>query len=138
MKALKIKRTPGFRFNLIDAVFLIFLGALSYLLFQIDDEGGFGFIPIYLGISFFCFCNIFRIGNKMEPFWYIPFTLITGYCIYEFDFDLYWQLVFWFLEPLKWVLIIFHIIKRPYHGIAYKRINRIKNQDSLSSKVEKS
>ncbi|MCW9000900.1 MAG: hypothetical protein OQK04_19470, partial [Kangiellaceae bacterium] len=94
----------------------------------------FAFIPLYLGVSFFSFCNIFRIGNRMEPFWYVPFTLITGYCIYKFNFELYWQLVFWFLEPLKWGLILLHIVKHSYRGIAYKKINQLKERYSLHSK----
>lgn len=136
MDFLEVKRTPGFRFNLIDAVFLLFLGTLSYLLFQSDAEHAFAVLPIYLGISFFCFCNIFRIGNKMEPFWYIPFTVVTGYCIYTFNFELYCLWVIYFLEPLKWGLILFHMLRRPYYGIAYERVNRLKARYLPNSTVQ--
>ena len=118
----KIRREPGFRFNLIDLGFIIFLGSLSSLLYyQVPDKSLFG-IPLYLGLSFFLFCNVFRIGNRLEPFWYLPFTVVTGIGLYTFDMALLWWLVLLFLEPLKWVLIIHHIKKRRYRGIFYRKL----------------
>ena len=118
----KIQREPGFRFNLIDISFIVLLCALSALIFnQLPDKSLF-WIPLYLGLSFFLFCNVFRIGNRLEPFWYIPFTIVTGISLYTFDMPLFWWLVLLFLEPLKWVLIIYHIKKRPYAGIYYRKL----------------
>ena len=31
-------------------------------------------LPPYVGLSFFLFCNVFRIGSRMEIFWYMPFN----------------------------------------------------------------
>ena len=118
----KIQRDPGFRFNLIDISFIIMLCALSALIFnQLPDKSLF-WAPLYLGLSFFLFCNVFRIGNRQESFWYIPFTIVTGISLYTFNMQFFWWLVLLFLEPLKWVLIIYHIKKRPYVGIFYRKL----------------
>ncbi len=123
----KVKRTPGFRLNLTDIIFITVLCGLAYFLFEVSPEVSLYGIPLYLGVSFFCFCNIFRIGNKLEPFWYIPFFLIAVYCLYSFDFKLFWNWVIFLLEPWKWILIIYHIYRRPYYGIGFEWVNRMKN-----------
>ena len=118
----KIQIEPGFRFNLIDSSFIIFLCVLSVFLFnQLPDKSLF-WVPLYLGLSFFLFCNVFRIGNRLEPFWYIPFTLVTAISLYTLNMLLFWWLVLLFLEPMKWVLIIYHIKKRRYVGIFYHKL----------------
>lgn len=125
-----VKRSPGFRLNLTDVIFIIVLCGLSYFLFYtIPEETLYG-IPIYLGASFFCFCNVFRIGNKLEPFWYIPFLITSVYCLYSFNFKLFWSLTVFVLEPLKWLLIVYHIFCRPYYGVGYQWINRLKLKSS--------
>ena len=118
----KIQREPGFRFNLTDLVFILFLCALSALLFNQLPAKSLFWIPLYLGLSFFLFCNVFRIGNRLEPFWYIPFTVITGISLYNFNMQLFWWLVIFFLEPLKWYLIIYHVKRRRYIGAFYRRL----------------
>ncbi len=123
-----VQRQPGFRLNLTDIILIGFLIGLSYFIYSILPENSLYGVPIYFGISFFCFCNIFRIGNKLEPFWYIPFFLLAAYCIYYFDMKLFWNLVIFFLEPWKWILIIYHILRRPYHGVGYQWINKLKHQ----------
>ncbi len=127
-KIFRIKRTPGFRLNLTDIIFIMVLSGLSYLLYEFTPDMSLYGVPLYLGISFFCFCNIFRIGNKLEPFWYIPFLLIAVYCLYYFDFELFWNLVIYFLEPWKWCLITYHIVYHPYQGIGFEWINRMKSK----------
>ncbi|MFC1589706.1 hypothetical protein ACFL3P_05510 [Pseudomonadota bacterium] len=121
----KIQREPGFRFNLTDLGLIVLLCAVSSLLFyQIPDRSLF-WIPLYLGLSFFLFCNVFRIGNRLEPFWYVPFTIITGISLYTFNLPLFWWLVLLFLEPLKWGLIIYHIKRRRYSGVFYRKLESV-------------
>ncbi len=129
MKLLTFKKQTqaGFRLNISDVIFISLLSALSYLLYVILPELSLYLIPIYLGASFFCFCNIFRIGNKLEPFWYIPFVIVSLYCLNTFDFPLFWALVLYILEPLKWALIIYSMTQNSYHGLGYKWINRLKS-----------
>jgi hypothetical protein len=122
MKWLTFKKQiePGFRFNLIDLIFLVFLIVLSYLIFTITQEKGFYLLPLYIGLTFFLFCNVFRIGNSLEPFWYIPF-LITFWAGF-YTRDNFWPLILLICEPLKAGLIIFRIKKGNYIGFFYKQL----------------
>jgi len=113
----KIQRGPGFRFNLIDASLLAALGAISLALKVCLEDSTAFWIPLYVGLTFFLFCNVFRIGNRLEPFWYLPFTLAAGYSIFTGDLPVLWLLVLYVLEPLKWALIAYRIIRGPYRGI---------------------
>ena len=122
----EVQRESGFRLNLIDLILITLLIGVSYALYAFLPDVSLYGIPLYVGISFFCFCNIFRIGNRLEPFWYIPFFITAAYCIYTFDMQLFWSLVLFILEPWKWVLIIYHIIRRPYHGLGFQWVENIK------------
>ena len=125
----KIQQEPGFRFNLADFGFIVFLCALSALLLnQLPDKSLF-WIPLYLGLSFFLFCNVFRIGNRLEPFWYIPFTIVAAACLYTLNLPLFWWLVLLFLEPLKWALIIYRIKAGQYRGVFYQNWTDPVSQD---------
>lgn len=128
MNLLQLKTGPGFRVNLTDILFLSLLALFSYFIYvALPGMSLFG-IPIYLGFTFFLFCNVFRIGNKLESLWYLPFTFIAVYYFKQFDFEIFWNLVLLILEPWKWVLIVYHIIKRRYCGIGYLWVNELKNK----------
>lgn len=116
----KIQRDPGFRFNLIDLILIGILSALSYGIYSMTPAGYYYLLPIYIGFTFFLFCNVFRIGNTLEPFWYIPFVLIT--LLFFNDPEVYWKMILGILEPLKLGLILYHIRKGPYVGIGYKSL----------------
>ncbi len=120
----EIQHSPGFRFNLIDTLLIGFILGLAYTLFTLVPDSSIYWAPPYLGLSFFLFCNIFRIGNRLEPWWYVPFFGIATYCLLTRDIVLLWWLVLLLLEPLKWGLIVYHILRRPYHGAFHKFINR--------------
>jgi hypothetical protein len=121
-----VQRKPGFRLNLTDLILVVLLLGISFALYKLIPDMSLYGIPLYVGFSFFCFCNIFRIGNKLEPFWYVPFFLVAAFCIYTFNMPLFWSLVLFILEPWKWALIIYHVIRRPYHGIAYEWVDKKK------------
>ena len=72
------KHSSGFRFNEIDFIFLVASGVLSFFIYNKTPNLSLYLIPLYLVFSFFLFCNVFRIGNKLEAFWYMPFTLMEG------------------------------------------------------------
>lgn len=108
---------PGFRMDRVDGLVLAALILLSLAIGWHTTYGGIHWIPLYVGLTFFLFCNIFRIGNRLEPLWYLPFTAAAAYGLYTLDLRLFWLLVLWVLEPLKWILIGYRIIKGPYLGI---------------------
>ena len=113
----EIQHSPGFRLNLTDIIFSLFLFGLSgWLYFSFPGASLYG-LPLYLGFSFFLFCNVFRIGNRLEIYWYLPFLGIAMICLYTMDLKLLWILIIVILEPIKVFLIVYHIVKGPYVGI---------------------
>ncbi len=120
----EIQRSPGFRFNLIDLLLILFLLGLAASLRLLIPGSSVYWVPLYLGLSFFVFCNIFRIGNRLEPWWYVPFFSAAVYCLLIQNIVLFWWLVLLLLEPLKWILIVYHVLKRSYHGAFHTSINR--------------
>ncbi len=120
----KIQRSPGFRFNLIDLLLILFLLAIATGLYLSFPGSSIFWAPLYLGLSFFLFCNVFRVGNRLEPWWYVPFFALAIYSITIRDPVLFRWLVLLVLEPLKWGLIVYHILRRPYHGAFHEKINR--------------
>lgn len=113
---------PGFRFNLIDLSLILFLLLVSYLFHITIPFGSYYLIPLYVGLTFFLFCNVFRIGNNLERVWYIPFILIT---VLSFSRpDIYWKLVLCICEPLKIGLILYRILRGPYWGVFHRQINK--------------
>ncbi len=114
-----IQRSPGFRLNLIDIGFILFLCGLAVMAYQWLPGSSMFWLPLYLGLSFFLFCNVFRIGNRMEIFWYIPFILVAGYSVFTMNMNHFWLLTLFVLEPVKWALIGFTIKKSSYHGAGF-------------------
>jgi hypothetical protein len=118
----KIQHEPGFRFNLTDLLLILFLFLVSCTLYKLDPSGFFYLLPLYVGLSFFMFCNLFRIGDRLEAAWYIPFIIIT---VFSFNRpDIYWKLILIVCEPLKAGLIIYHVRKGNYTGIFYEQLSR--------------
>ena len=122
------KTASGFRFDLADLLLILALGVFAYWLHGERWLDGLWFIPVYVGITFFLFCNVFRIGNRLEPAWYVPFTASAAWCIWNVDLALLWQLVLFVFEPLKWLLITFRIWRGPYRGIFAESLARISHQ----------
>jgi len=112
----EIQRTPGFRFNLLDLGMIALLVLLAVFLWQVSANLMFAALPLYVGVTFFLFCNVFRIGNRLEPWWYVPFAITAAYCLYRMEPGLLWWLILVIFEPLKWVLIAYRIVRGPYHG----------------------
>ena len=108
---------PGFRIDRWDVVFLAILGGLSLLIWHLTGLTSLAGLPSYVGLTFFLFCNVFRIGNRLEAFWYVPFTTVAAYFVWAGNLDGLWWAIAFFLEPLKWLLITWKILKGPYVGI---------------------
>lgn len=113
----EVQRSSGIRFNITDFIFIIATVFLSLFIYDKTSIASLAIIPLYLVFSFFLFCNIFRIGHKLEIFWYIPFTILALFCLYILNLDFFWSGVLYILEPLKWLLILYKIINGPYFGI---------------------
>jgi hypothetical protein len=60
---------PGFRFDSVDGIVLAALALLSAGLASVTPIGEIFRVPVYVGITFFWFCNVFPIGDRLEPLW---------------------------------------------------------------------
>ena len=123
----KVQHEPGFRFNIADLMLISSVCGLSLVIHNKAPEISLYLILLYLVFSFFLFCNLFRIGNKLEIFWYVPFIIISIISIYNFNFELFWYATILILEPIKWTLITIKIKSNSYHGIFYRKILKYDN-----------
>ncbi len=114
----EIQREPGFRFNLIDLTLMAALLATSASWRALFPEKHLYLLPLYVGSSFFLFCNVFRIGNHLEPPWYLTFVALTAYGFMQPEFP--WLLLLTVCEALKWTLILYRMRRGPYVG-AFRR-----------------
>ena len=114
-RTFEIDRKPGFRFNLIDLILItaiVTVTAVAGLLFPYYHLY---FLPLYVGASFFLFCNVFRIGNRLEAFWYVPFLVITAFALREPS--RFWMSVLGLCEPLRILVIVCSIRIGTYRGV---------------------
>ena len=62
-----IQKNPGFRFNLTDLIFIVLLGFSSVLIYRFFGTFyALYLFPLYIGFTFFLFCNVFRVGTRLE------------------------------------------------------------------------
>lgn len=124
-----IQREPGFRFNLIDLLLIVTLVAMSVVWGTAFPEQHLYLLPLYVGISFFLFCNVFRIGNRLEMPWYLTFVAIAGYGSTQSEFP--WLLMLATCEPSKWALIGWRIWRGPYVGVFHRKYAPTRSRDDL-------
>lgn len=120
----KIQKEPGARFNLIDAILISAIIAVTFYASKYFGQNHYYLIPAYVGATFFLFCNVFRIGNNKEPIWYFTFVALTLY--YFGRPDLYWPRILMVCEPLKAALIGYMILRGEYRGIFFEQIRGLR------------
>jgi len=119
----EIHRGPGFRLNLIDILFVLILSGLSLWIRSILLESYFWLVPLYLALTFFLYCNVFRIGTALEVMWCIPFVAIAIWVIVS-DSRSNWLLGFVIVESWKWILILYKLLSGSYRGAGHRTINK--------------
>ena len=123
----EIQREPGFRFNLIDLLLILAIVAITLGLYLYFPNSHLVWLPLYVALSFFLFCNVFRIGNRSEIFWYVPFVALA---LYAFDRpDIFWPLILWTCEPLKVALIVVCVLRGRTRGIFAPRTSTIRRTE---------
>ncbi len=115
---------PGLRLSVLDCIVIGLLCLMAWLIQRAIPDQTLYLLPIYLGLTFFLFCNVFRIGNRLEAIWYIPFTIAAAYAVYSAQMGLLWSLVWWLFEPLKWLLVAYRVVKGPYVGVFSRQPRR--------------
>ena len=118
-RTFEIQREPGFRFNLIDLILILCLCAVSVVGYFLFPYQYLYLLPLYVGGSFFLFCNVFRIGNHLEPWWYVCFMVLVVEGMTRDEFP--WARVLIVCELVKLVLIVYRIRRGPYVGAFYRQ-----------------
>ena len=115
-----VQKEPGFRFNLTDLIFIVLLGLSSILIhYFFGTYYTLYLVPLYIGFTFFVFCNVFRVETRMELIWIVSFLLITMITYYLFEQK--WFVMATLLSSLlQAIQILFHIRTEAYKGIFYK------------------
>jgi len=111
------------RLNLIDLALLAGAGAVSWLAHDAFTAHGLFWIPLYVAGTFFLFCNVFRIGNRLEPVWYLTFATVSAWGLLHPEY--YWLAVLAICEPLKLALVIYVIRHGDYHGLGYRWVRQL-------------
>lgn len=111
---------PGFRLNLTDLLFIVLLLGISITLHRMAMPFTITGLVLYLGLSFFLFCNVFRIGNRLEAWWYPLFVVAAGWGLGWQQLESMWWIILTVLEPLKWLLITAKIRSGDYVGAGYR------------------
>ena len=74
----KVKKEAGFRINLVDILFIGLLIFSSYYLYNLlGSMENLYILPLYVGFTFFLFCNVFRLRTKDEFLWTLFFLLVS-------------------------------------------------------------
>ena len=111
----EIQREPGFRLNLIDLGLLACVAGITIGLRAWIPGSVLVWLPLYVAFSFFLFCNVFRIGNRLEVLWYVPFVAIVLGTFRRPE--LLWPVVLSVCEPLRILLIVARLRRGNYRGI---------------------
>ncbi len=118
----KVEREPSFRLTLVDLTVLALIALLSWFGREVFVEHHLYLLPVYVGLSFFTFCNVFRIGNALEAFWYVPFVVLTLYGLTRPE--IFWPLILGVCEPLRVALVVYRVRRGQYVGVFHERLAR--------------
>lgn len=112
-----VQKEPGFRFNLTDLIFIVLLGLSSVLIYRFFGTFyALYLLPLYIGFTFFLFCNVFRVGTRMELIWIVSFFIIS--VISHYFFAQKWFGISALISSLlQAILILIHIRTEAYKGI---------------------
>lgn len=108
-------KKPGFRISIVDIVFLVFSGIMTYILYPYLLSF-IWIIPLVVG-HFFLFCNVFRVRRNLELLWAIVFC---GNIIVHFYTHFSWKTVLAVQIPTTIIIVIAQILDANYRGIFYK------------------
>src|SRR6185503_16949754 len=80
-----------------------------------------GFVPAFVVLHFFLFCNVFRIARPLELAWAVVFVALAGATIVV---DQPGWIVTTAVSLVATVIVIALEMRKPsYHGIAWQKIN---------------
>ena len=113
----KVKKEAGFRINLVDIIFIGLLGSTSYYLYTVlGDKDNLYLLPLYMGFTFFLFCNVFRLRTKEELIWTL-FFLLSASITFNFFYAHWVAITLGLSSLLQAILIGFAVGSDGYRGI---------------------
>jgi len=113
----KVQKEKGFRINVVDVIFILLLIASSVFIYSyLGDLGYYFLLPLYVGFSFFLFCNVFRLRTKDEMIWTFLFLTIVGvtFNLFPNNWVLYTISSSFLIQA---VLIVLHVGSEGYRGV---------------------
>jgi hypothetical protein len=120
-----------------DILLLLLVSVASCIIYRIVPEPRIFILPLYIGVTFFLFCTVFRVTWYDEIFWYLPFVIVMPYAVV--NIESFWLFILAIFEPLRAAIVIYRMKKGPYVGAFYKKINKYEYYTPLTYKdrVEK-
>jgi len=113
----KVQKEKGFRISIVDVVFILLLIASSVFIYTyLGDLGYYFLLPLYVGFSFFLFCNVFRLRTKDEMIWTFLFLTIVGvtFNLFPNNWVIYTISSSFIIQV---VLVVLHVGSEGYRGI---------------------
>ena len=110
---------PGFRLGALDVVVLLVGAVAAGLAFKVQSAPA--AIPSYVILTFFLYCNVFRIRRSSELIWAGAFTLLASVRLYLGQPE--WPTVFAAGIALTIALIAVEMKHPSYHGIFWRSVN---------------
>jgi asparagine N-glycosylation enzyme membrane subunit Stt3 len=113
----KVQKEKGFRINLVDIIFILLLiGSSIFIYTHLGSLGYYFSLPLYIGFSFFLFCNVFRLRTKDEMIWTFLFLTIVSITFHYFpDSWVIYSIGFSFIVQV--ILIVLHVGSKGYRGV---------------------
>ena len=117
IRVFDVQKEKGFRINVLDMIFIVLLIGSSVAIYAYIGTLGYYFLlPLYVGFTFFLFCNVFRLRTRDEMIWTFLFLTIVS-ITFEYFPDSW---IVYTIEAsfcIQVILIVFHVGSEGYRGV---------------------
>lgn len=122
----KVQKEAGFRFNLTDLLFIVLLISFSLTLYSyLETFYSLYLLPLYIGFTFFLFCNIFRVGTRLEIIWIGSFLIVS--LMSHTYLDERWFATSAFISSFIQAIEVFITIQsKNYKGVFFEKMSQPK------------
>lgn len=110
---------PGFRLSMVDVCVLVAGTAAALALSRV--VWWWGFVPAFVLIHFFLFCNVVRVARRLELVWAGSFTALAGSTV-AFETP-GWGMTALASLLITAIIVVVELRKPSYHGVGWQRIN---------------
>ena len=126
----KAQKEPGFRLSLGDVFLGAALGGLSWVLSSVPDLAPIWPLPVHVFLTYFCFCNVFRIGLKQEVCWMAVAVAAFAACLAS-GIDPYPSVI----PPTVAMMVVsitWSALRGRYNGVFHRRVACLRAKRPLS------